>query len=445
MFSPRRCSMGTGGAHYVRPVHLAAQASTMIDIGMLIAMAQPDANGNLIPSYIQEGSVVFSNPKGRAQWMTLAVCGAFYNPVKATCGETCVFCYGYSDPEVTPSSFSVAMENTVQLSAQATYADGSVDDFTGSSSWSSDASSVATVGASTGLVTPVSAGSVAISAQFPTLVVYTGEICTAGCPVPCPTAVLGAGASGTVADATPVIYSIIPDYWLVGATTTGVVISGKYFGTSPIVSFSDPAVACTQTGASDTLITCNITVGANASGGVVNVTVTSQGYNGSGFMPMPNGGSRATSSSYPGNKQRPTFVKVVKTQQATACLDLECMLELWYQVLDTNQNPIQVAGQTMAENVVITSEVGCTTQITDAGKWQTDPTGTMPSNDPDKIWTCFYPTVTGNCVITASQTFTVNAFPVQIINGQYVGSHNVITFTCNNGQQAGCPSVIPTP
>jgi hypothetical protein len=33
---------------------------------MLISMAQPDANGNLIPSYIQEGSLVFSNPKGRA-------------------------------------------------------------------------------------------------------------------------------------------------------------------------------------------------------------------------------------------------------------------------------------------------------------------------------------------------------------------------------------------
>ena len=35
------------------PVHLAAQASTMIDIGMLIAMGQPDANGNLIPNYIR--------------------------------------------------------------------------------------------------------------------------------------------------------------------------------------------------------------------------------------------------------------------------------------------------------------------------------------------------------------------------------------------------------
>jgi len=62
----------------------------------LIAMGQPDANGNLIPSYIQEGSAVVSNPKDwaeprtvryGAEWMTVAVCGAFYNPRKSTSGE----------------------------------------------------------------------------------------------------------------------------------------------------------------------------------------------------------------------------------------------------------------------------------------------------------------------------------------------------------------------
>ena len=125
----------------------------MIDVGMLIAMAQPDANGNLIPNYIQEGSVVFSNPKGRAQWMTLAVCGAFYNPRKATCGEWCEYCYGYCDAEVTPDPFSVAVGSTLQLHDYLTYADGSLDEFTSSSTWSSSNTAVATVGASTGLVT----------------------------------------------------------------------------------------------------------------------------------------------------------------------------------------------------------------------------------------------------------------------------------------------------
>jgi hypothetical protein len=276
------------------PVHLAAQASTMIDIGMLIAMGQPHANGNLIPNYIQEGSVVFSNPKGRAQWMTLAVCGAFYNPVKATCGEWWTYCYGYSDPEVTPSPFSVAMENTVPLNAQATYADGSVDTFTTSSSWSSSNTSVATVGASTGVVTPVSAGSVGIGAQFPSLVVYTGELCSTGCPIPCPTGNLGAGASGTVGDATPVISSISPDYWPAGTTTTGT-INGQYFGTNPSVSLSDTTIAFSYTPVSDGQVNFSATVPQYDSNAVT-LTVTSNGYNGSGFVPLPNGGSQASSS-----------------------------------------------------------------------------------------------------------------------------------------------------
>ena len=178
---------GDGSGQYVMPLHLAAQASTTIDIAMLIAMRQPNANGNLIPNYIQEGSVVFSNPKGRTQWMTLAVCGAFYNPRKATCGPYWTYCYGYCDFEVEADPFSVAVGGTVQLKAQATYGDGSVDTFTTSSSWSSNNTSVATVGASTGLVTGVSPGSLQVECEFPSLVEYTGEICvTGGLPIPCP-------------------------------------------------------------------------------------------------------------------------------------------------------------------------------------------------------------------------------------------------------------------
>ncbi len=178
---------GDGSGQYVLPLHLAAQASTTIDIGMLIAMRQPDANGNLIPNYIQEGSVVFSNPKGRAQWMTLAVCGAFYNPRKATCGEYWTNCEGYSEFDVEADPFCVAVNGTVQLSAKATYADGSVDTFTTSSNWSSSNTSVATVGASTGLVTGKLAGSLQVECEFPSLVVYTGELCDEE-EIPCPVA-----------------------------------------------------------------------------------------------------------------------------------------------------------------------------------------------------------------------------------------------------------------
>ena len=138
---------GDGSGQYVMPVHLPAQASTMIDVGMLISMAQPDAHGNLIPTYMQEGSVVFSNPKGPAEWMTLAVCGAFYNPRKSTCAPVCTYCNGYSGWAVAANPYAVAVNGTVQLHAQATNANGGVTDFTSSSTWSSNATAVATVGA----------------------------------------------------------------------------------------------------------------------------------------------------------------------------------------------------------------------------------------------------------------------------------------------------------
>jgi hypothetical protein len=91
---------GDGSGQYVKAIHLAGRASVMIDVGMLLMEYEPDVDGNLIPAYMQEGTVTFSNPKGRTAWMTLAVCGAFYNPRKGTCGPYWTYCYGYDDPEV---------------------------------------------------------------------------------------------------------------------------------------------------------------------------------------------------------------------------------------------------------------------------------------------------------------------------------------------------------
>jgi len=357
-------------------------------------MAQPDANGNLIPNYIQEGSVVFSNPKGRAQWMTVAVCGALYNPRKATCEEICTECDGYSAFAVVENPYTVAVNGTVQLHAQATYPDGTVDDFTTSSTWSSSNTAVATVGASTGLVTGVSGGSAEITALMPSVVAYNGDLCGQnGEPLPCPQASPDPEASGTVADATPVINSINPDYWLVGATTTGVIISGQHFGTSPIVNFSDPAVTCTQTGASDTLITCNITVGANASGGMVNVTVTSQGYNGSGFMPMPNGGSQATSSSYPADEYyQPTYAVLTATgSYSSPYCPSNCGKYRTYSAYDSTYHLLPMSMTwTLHENVTSSSSCNMVT-----GGTETEPTFT------DYIANC-----DAGCTFTSTQWFS---------------------------------------
>ncbi len=188
---------GDGSGQYVMPIHLAPQASTTIDIGMLIAMRQPDQDGNLIPAYVQEGGVVFSNPKGKAEWMSLVVSGAFYNPRKGTCGVTCIVCYGYSGASVVASPFYVAVQNRVQLQAQAYGTDGTATDFTSSSSWSSNNEPVATVGGSTGLVSGVSAGPAVIQAQFPYLVQCACDICYDTPNPTCPIYQPNPGSSGT--------------------------------------------------------------------------------------------------------------------------------------------------------------------------------------------------------------------------------------------------------
>ncbi len=178
---------GDGSGKYLLPVHLEAQASTMIDMMMLIGSQRPDANGNVIPASVQQGSAVFSSAKGEAEWMTLVVSGAVYNPKTATCGSlSCTTCDGFSDFRIDVGS------SPGQLLAFCTYSNGTVYNETTSCSWSSDNTSVATVGngSSAGLVSfgGNDTSTANISTTFPTMVVLTGQICSTGAAPSCPTA-----------------------------------------------------------------------------------------------------------------------------------------------------------------------------------------------------------------------------------------------------------------
>ncbi len=64
---------------------------------------------------------------------------------------------------VTPGSSLVTAGNTVQLTATGTYSDGSTQNVTSFASWSSSATTIATV--NSGLLTGVSAGSVTVTAS----------------------------------------------------------------------------------------------------------------------------------------------------------------------------------------------------------------------------------------------------------------------------------------
>lgn len=54
---------GDGSGSYQMPLHLEAQASTMIDIMMLIGEKRPDVHGKVIPPSVQHGSLVFGSPE----------------------------------------------------------------------------------------------------------------------------------------------------------------------------------------------------------------------------------------------------------------------------------------------------------------------------------------------------------------------------------------------
>jgi Bacterial Ig-like domain (group 2) len=192
---------GDGSDGYELPIHLEAQASTTLDLMNLIEAARPDAHGKVIPKTMPNGGIVFESAEGRAKWMTLVVSGGIYNAHRATCTRTCISCYGYSYFQVSPSSFSVTVNGTKDLSAYTVYFDGSLW-YCGINvvcAWSSSNTAVATVN-SAGTVTGQAAGSVSITAQFPPMVMYTGQICsTTGQPT-CPQASPAPAATGTVCD-----------------------------------------------------------------------------------------------------------------------------------------------------------------------------------------------------------------------------------------------------
>jgi len=189
---------GNGSGKYTLLVHLDSQASTMIDMAMLIMERKPDADGNLIPSSIQEGSADFSSAKDHREMITLVLAGGLYNVATATCGEQCFQCCGVTEqpgtnPQVTPNPFSCAVGDSITLS-------GSAEDCQGyyyppaTNGWTTSDSSVATVDGS-GNVTCKAPGSVTISASWSNMVATTGQVC--GAPS-CPTYNPGAPAQGTV-------------------------------------------------------------------------------------------------------------------------------------------------------------------------------------------------------------------------------------------------------
>ena len=74
------------GGHYLLPIQLGPKATRMFNVSDVIRSAAPDAEGNVIPPNVQEGSAVLMGSKAKIEHIVVAVDAATYNVKKATCG-----------------------------------------------------------------------------------------------------------------------------------------------------------------------------------------------------------------------------------------------------------------------------------------------------------------------------------------------------------------------
>ena len=178
---------GDGSGKYSLPVPLGPQASTMIDMAMLIAEHKPDPEGNVIPSNIQEGSVQFASAKGRNERITVVVAAGIYNVSTATCNGGCTACCGATNFGISPNSINCPIGQTMPCSSTAVDCNGYA---VSPNAWSSSNTGVMTIDTS-GIVHGVSVGSATITATYTNVVVMTGQLCGGySCPTssPAPTA-----------------------------------------------------------------------------------------------------------------------------------------------------------------------------------------------------------------------------------------------------------------
>ncbi len=280
------------GRYHFR-IHLAPHATANVDLKELIANQSRDEDGNMLPVDLQEGSFVFHNAKEGHAPLSVNVNVGIFNVVKGTCYVSGIYCDGYEYSLIlSPATFSLASDGGAEMvSAYGQYSDGTTR-LVGASFSSSDTSVVTVDGPLYGqYVTAVKAGQAQITAtaNLPVAGNYYGYN-------PCCSNLQSYSnytgtATATVSDTTPVITGIQPSDWQALSTTT-VTITGQSFGTNPpTLSFSpNPGISYTLSSYNNTQIVANMNVSADWAG-VVNLAVTSNGYNGQGFAGNGNGQS----------------------------------------------------------------------------------------------------------------------------------------------------------
>ena len=132
---------GSGQYHF--PIHLAPHATANLDMLELIADQSPDADGNVIPRGVPEGSFVFHSAAGVEKPVYLNANVGIFNVVKGTCYYGTIWCNGYTSLIISPGSTCVGVTQTTNLASKGQYSDGTTPGV--QASWTSSNSSVASL------------------------------------------------------------------------------------------------------------------------------------------------------------------------------------------------------------------------------------------------------------------------------------------------------------
>jgi hypothetical protein len=185
------------GGHYKYPTHLEPRATSMFNVSEILHSAIPDADGNVIPVGVQEGSAELAGSQGEAQHILVIMDAGTYNVQKAICGTHCVTCQGAVNSWVTDSPFAVAVSGQHQLTFTVQNHSGTQVNDTAPAYWNSSNASVATV--SSGLVNGVAAGSLNANVQDDGYPLYATQCFPQGVTTDCPIATgTGSGSPGIV-------------------------------------------------------------------------------------------------------------------------------------------------------------------------------------------------------------------------------------------------------
>ena len=359
------------GGQYVLPVHLEARETRNLNVSEIIQNQVPDADGNIIPASVHEGTAKIAGSQAETQAILVAVQAGVYNVRKATCHSICAGCNGYTGAFIDISSFTVTVGGTQQLHLVGIYGSGGQTYIP--ASWNSTDTNVATVGAGTGLVTGVGPGSVSIPVDSgPNQPIYVAWGCDKPETFTCPTARFQLSASGTVK---PTLTSISRTKGPIGVTISGVTLSGRGFGAAGTVN-AGTGISVTYGSRSDTSITATFAIAANAPGGNHTVTVTAAGQ---------------TSAGVNFYVQIPTTLSIVagtdSTTSESSCsagnLGTGCGVgrTFTYQVNAQDGLPLQFAGLDVWDSISVTSpnNLGITGFLTTCTPPNTGPCG--PTTD----------------------------------------------------------------